>query len=62
MKKKRYVVEMDFYILADSDNDARQEAENFRKMVDKDDNQAKVHQLHEAPWGVMQARKVELFN
>ena len=53
---------MDFYILADSDNDARKEAENFRKMVDKGDNLAKVHQLHEAPWGKMQARKVELFN
>lgn len=62
MNKKRYVVEMDFYIYADSDDEAVEKAENFSMLVDKEDNQPKVHELHEVPYGQIAARKVELFN
>ena len=61
MKKKRYIVEIDLFVWADSDDQARQEAKASTKKFE-DANDAKVHRLHEAPWGIKGARKVELFN
>jgi hypothetical protein len=59
MPKKRYVVEMDMFLWAEDDLAAK---EAIKKLVGQfdTDSDPKVHQLHEVPWGMKGARKVEL--
>jgi len=53
--KKRYVVTIDFYIYAESDEQAKEKAKQFvddvQFVVDKTENNASVVSINEAPFG-----------
>ena len=61
-ENKRYVVEMDMYMLATSDKKIRKLAEKLARKLDmKYDNNARVMSIHDVPFGSYgEARKVEL--
>ena len=59
MKRKRYVLEMDMFIWAEDDSAAKEAIKKLVCQFDADSD-PKVHQLHEVPWGMKGARKVEL--
>lgn len=57
---KRYTVTSDFYLYADSDEEAKQKADAFnRKMRDKYDNQSNILTIHETPVGTLSARQIK---
>jgi hypothetical protein len=58
---KRYVVEIDLYVYADNDEDAKAQAQEIADNLDLDsDNKADVKEISELSWGSMRPRKVEL--
>lgn len=57
----RYVVEMDFYIWAADDEQAKQVAQSFAQDMDKKyDNQPRVQKLFRQPFGTMGSQEVPL--
>jgi uncharacterized membrane-anchored protein len=61
MEKKRYTGTIDFYLLADSDEDAKRILNKIcEKLRSEQDNQANPLELHETPFGTLNARKIEL--
>ena len=57
---KRYVVEIDMYMLAKSDAEIKKMAEKFAMDLDrKYDNKASVLRISEMPFGSMTPRKVK---
>ena len=59
-KAKRYTVTADFYIYADDDADAKQQALDWvREFKAKEDNQALVLSIHETPFASISARKLK---
>jgi len=53
-KEIRYAVTVDFYIYAEDDADAKQQAKITAYNMDKDtDNKASVVSIHEAPFATM---------
>jgi hypothetical protein len=58
---KRYTTIVDFYIYAENDDEAKEEAKRFAKQIDtKMDNKCKVLELHYTPFGSIKNRKIEL--
>lgn len=59
MNQKRYVVTADFYLWADSDDNAIKGATMMvERMLDKDDNRPKVLSVIELPFGALECRLV----
>ena len=57
---KRYVAVIDLYIYAESDEDAKLQANTITKTLDdKEDNHAKVIELGEQPFGTTHFRKIQ---
>jgi len=57
---KRYVITLDAYIYADTDEEAvNQAADLVKKMNKKYDNDADVVSLHEQPFGTFESRKIK---
>ncbi|MDG1950927.1 MAG: hypothetical protein P8J32_09010 [bacterium] len=58
-QRSRYILTMDMYIYAESDEDAiRKSQEIVEKEKDQYDNQAQVLTVHKAPFGTMQAKTI----
>ena len=56
---KRYVLTLDLYIYADSDEDVKELAEQFAKDLDQlHDNKCNVVEIHENEFGTIGNRKV----
>ena len=58
---KRYTLEVDFYIFAESDKDAIKQAKEWKANMEKiHDNQPKILKLHETPFASFIARQIDL--
>lgn len=61
MIKKRYIAKIDFYVYAESDNEAKKNAQEIAQDVSKiDDNQASVIGLSEQLFGTLGCREIQL--
>jgi len=62
-KNKRYVAVIDFYVWAEDDEDAKQQAIQIAKdLADKEDNRAQLIQLASQPTGTLGNREIKLEN
>lgn len=60
-KEKRYALDLDMYVYAKDDEEAKQFSENIAQMLRNElDNQAKVKALHETPFASTTSRKIEI--
>lgn len=60
-KEKRFVAQIDFYVYANSDEEAKQKAEAICKgMRNEQDNHATLNELVEQPFGTLGNRKINL--
>lgn len=58
---KRYTVAIDLYIWADSDADVIEKAQAIAKELQaKEDNNAKVLDIYETPFGIFESRAVKI--
>lgn len=57
-KEKRYVVTVDFYVWAEDDRSATQQAEESLDRINVDDNKASIVSIHEQPTGTTKSRKL----
>ena len=58
--EKRYTVTADFYLYAESDEEAKEKASNWAYWQRKEhDNQANVLEIHETPFASLTARKLK---
>jgi hypothetical protein len=56
MKKKRYLVTLDYYIYADTDEKSKRiAADDAAEMRNKKDNKAGIISIQSAPYGVLQS-------
>lgn len=61
MTTTRYAIELDCYLWADSDEQARKIAKELAKLLRSyDDNEARVKSLVEQPHGTIYSREIEL--
>jgi hypothetical protein len=57
----RYTIELDAYVYADTDEEARELAARLaQKLREGDDNDARVLTIHETPHGTLNARPVNV--
>lgn len=57
---KRFTITADFYILAENDENAIKQANEWmQNMRDLHDNQAQVLSIHETPFATMLVRRIE---